>query len=107
MSNVATIEEIGLDDQDYLFVRPETTSADEYAYIWRDASGIRWNSQVRALHAAEPSRWAALALYQQIVTAAHREYGVQLRITAKTEWSRIPTDLRTQIESHNTVTPTR
>ncbi len=41
MSNVASIQEIGLDDQDYLFVRPETTSADEYAYIWRDASGIR------------------------------------------------------------------
>ena len=107
MSNATPIEEIGLDDNGYLFVRPETTSDDEYAYIWRDASGITWNSQARALHAVEPARWAALALYQQIVSAAHREYGVKLRITANTEWSRIPTDLRALIESHNTVTAAR
>jgi hypothetical protein len=36
------IEEIGLDDQGYPFVRPSAASADEFTHIYRAAMGIRW-----------------------------------------------------------------
>ena len=99
MSKVRQIEEIGLDEQGYLFVRPSAASANEFSYIWRDASGIRWNAQLLAFFAAEPGRWAVSDLYKQIVAAAYREYGVQLRATPSTVWSRIPADQRTSIEA--------
>lgn len=93
------IEEIGLDDQGYLFVRPLTAAADEFAYIYRAAMGIRWNTQLRALHAYEPARWAATDLYKQIFAAVRSEYGVQLKVTPGTLWSRIPADVRNSIQA--------
>jgi hypothetical protein len=41
--NVMSIDEIGLNAQGQLFVCPLAASVDEFAYIWRDASGVRWN----------------------------------------------------------------
>jgi len=102
MSKVMPIEEIGLDDQGHLFVRPSGASADEFAYVYRDGSGIRWNSHFRALHAADPARWAVTALYKQFIAAAHREYGVQLQRSPTTVWSGIPDDVRTAIEAEQT-----
>jgi hypothetical protein len=88
------IEEIGLDARGHLFVRPLAASANEFAYVWRDASGIRWDSELRRLHAAEPARWEAIDLYKQIVAAVHREYGIQLHITTSTICAQVPEDLQ-------------
>lgn len=99
MSKVRQIEEIGLDGQGYLFVRPSAGSDDAFAYIYRDASGIQWNTQLRALCAAEPARWTVPDLYKQILAAASREYGVQLQATPTTVWTRISADLRSRIEA--------
>ena len=93
------IEEIGLDDQGYLFVRPFAASADEFTHIYRTAMGIRWNSRRRALHAYEPARWVVTDLYKQIIAAVCSEYGVQLKVTPGTLWSRIPADVRKSIEA--------
>ena len=99
MSPVMPIEEIGLDDQGYLFVRPLAASADEFTHIYRAAMGIRWNSRLRALHAYEPARWAAMDLYKQVIAAVDSEYGVQLHATLGTIWTRIPADIRKAIET--------
>ncbi|MBS0416308.1 MAG: hypothetical protein JSR66_01255 [Proteobacteria bacterium] len=99
MSQVMPIEEIGLDDQGYLFVRPLAATANEFAYIWRAAMGIRWNTRRRVLHGYEPARWVAINLYQQIIAAADGEYGVRLQVIPSTIWSRIPADLRQLIEA--------
>jgi hypothetical protein len=96
---VMPIEEIGLDDQGYLFVRPLTAAADEFTYIYRAAMGIQWNTQSRALHAYEPARWVATDLYKQIIAAVYSEYGVQLTVTPGTRWSRIPADVRKWIQA--------
>ena len=94
-----SIEEVGLDTQGHLFVRPIATSPDEFAFIWRDASGIRWNRELQTLHAAEPERWQAAELYRQIIAAVSREYGLRLMATSNTVWTRIPVELRTAIEA--------
>ena len=99
MSQVMPIQEIGLDDRGYLFVRPAAACADEFAYIDRAAMGIRWNTQLRALHAYEPARWVSRDLYKQIIAAVYGEYGVQLKVTPGTLWSRIPADVRKSIEA--------
>ncbi len=106
MSQVMPIEEVGLDDQGHLFVRPSAASADEFAYIYRAAMGIRWNTRLRAFHAYEPARWVAADLYRQIVSAVHGEYGVRLQSTSGTVWTRIPVDLRESIESIDQKTTT-
>jgi hypothetical protein len=99
VSQVMQIEEIGLDDQGHLFVRPSAASADEFAYIYRAAMGIRWNSRLRVLYAYEPARWAATDLYRQVIAAVLNEYGIQLQATPRTVWSRIPADVRKTIEA--------
>jgi hypothetical protein len=93
------IEEIGLDSHGCLYVRPVTTNANEFAYIYRDASGVRWSNEVRALHAAEPERWEPTALYLQIIDAVRREYGIQLLIKPETRWTCIPGELRASIQA--------
>ena len=93
------IEEVGLDSHGHLYVRPVTTNADEFAYIYRDASGVRWSNELRTLHAAEPERWQATDLYRQIIDAVRREYGTQLLIKPETRWSCIPGELRASIQA--------
>src|SRR5690348_13207601 len=92
------IEEIGLDTQGHLFVRPAAATPQEFDLIYRDASGIRWDSTLRALHAYEPERWDALTLYRQIIAAVRREYGVVLEITPNTRWSGTSGELRASIQ---------
>jgi hypothetical protein len=97
--NPMSIEEIGLDTHGYLFVRPLAASAHEFTYIWRDAAGVRWNDDLRVLHAAEPARWTPVELYAQIIAAVYREYGVRLEATANTLWSRMPDELQRSLKA--------
>jgi hypothetical protein len=89
------IAEIGLDDRGALFVRPKEPA--EYSAIHRDASGIRWDAERRALVAAEPERWEPAALFAQIVSAVRREYGDALALVPETRWNGIDEALRRKI----------
>ena len=99
VSHVMQIEEIGLDDQGRLFVRPSAASADEFTQIYRAGMSIRWNGGLRALHAYESARWDAIDVYRRIFAAALDEYGIQLRVTPGTAWTRIPADIRKETET--------
>jgi hypothetical protein len=98
MPKERVIEELGLDAKGHLFLRPVAATAEGYSQIYRDASGIRWNTALRVLHAYEPERWEALALYKQIIAAVRREYGVLLTIRPDTRWSGISDELRIFIQ---------
>jgi hypothetical protein len=91
------IEEIGLDNDGALYVRP--ASGHDFNYIYRSASGIRWNNALRTFHAYEPHRWAAPALYREIRRAVAGEYGVALTIGPSTIWKNIPDALKDSILS--------
>jgi hypothetical protein len=86
------IDEIGLDDSGALYIRP--SSGEDFEHIYRSASGIRWNNALRTLHAYEPHRWAAPALFREILRAVAGEYGVALTIGPSTTWINIPDTLK-------------
>jgi hypothetical protein len=99
VSAIVSIEEVGLDEIGHLYIRPASTAASEYEYIWRAGMGVRWNNHTRVFHAYEPARWVAIDLYRQVIEAADGEYGVLLRIGDRTNWKRVSAELRAQIES--------
>ncbi len=90
------VEEVGLDAAGHLFVKPQ--ASDDFTYIWRDASGIRWNETTRTLVAYEPKRWEPITLFQQIVAAVKNEYGRVLALNSKTKWTNVTPEFRAQLE---------
>ena len=42
-----TVSEVSLDSAGHLFVKPK--APEDFTFIWRDASGVRWNAASRAL----------------------------------------------------------
>jgi hypothetical protein len=99
------IQEIGIDADGHLFLRPRIDPPENLEFVWRDASGIRWDSKSRVLHAAEPARWGHLRLYQQIVSAIRNEYGNSLLLTPETRWTHMPEDLKASILTNHTAAP--
>lgn len=95
------IDEIGLDAEGHLFVRPVLTRSEGFEYIYLAAHGVRWNGKSGTLHAAEPERWGAFRLYKQIIADAKDEYGVNLTLTPRTVWSGIPEALRGSIQTEH------
>jgi hypothetical protein len=100
--SVVPIDEIGVDARHELFVRPALAAPQDFRFIWRDASGIRWDPDLRALRAAEPNRWELFALFKQMVAAVRNEYRTTLTVTPHTVWSNVPMDLKTAVESMDT-----
>ena len=78
------IEKVDIDDVDGLRVRPRNES---FPYIYRDASGIRWNAEHFALVASEPSDWEVHELFQQILFAVRNEYGANLYVSHETDFA--------------------
>jgi integron cassette Hfx-like protein len=93
------IQEIGLDQEGRLYVRPSMNPADDFEHIYRTASGIRWDGQLRTLHAYEPHRWDSLKLYKEICRAVEGEYGVRLIVTNATIWQNVPDTLEVSIRA--------
>jgi len=97
----AAIKEIYIDNHGHLCVLPAIDICGSFEFIWRDASGVRWNSENSALVAAEPDRWDHFKLFCQIIAAVKSEYGWQLSTSPTTIWHNVPTELRQRIESCN------
>lgn len=88
------IKEIGLDTKGHLYILPTTSS---FPFVYRDASGVRWDETKKALVAFEPERWGTLDLYSQILSAVKNEYGCILFISNETLWHNVPELTRDQI----------
>lgn len=91
------IEEIKIDEENRLLVRPKISPDYSYEYIYRDASGITWINKARSLAAREPEKWNHFDLFKQIIAAVQSEYGDFLQVSVDTRWVNIPTALATQI----------
>jgi hypothetical protein len=91
------IEEIGVDTKDGLYVRP--SDAHDFTFVWRDASGVRWSSELRALVAYEPARWDHVSLLRQIVAAVKSEYGCTLHLVPDTRWCGMAFEIQSQLRS--------
>jgi hypothetical protein len=88
------IIEIGIDDKERLFVKPQTQ---EFEFIYRDASGVNWDTKGRFLFSPKPTKMNYFDWFRQIILATKGEYGCELKVTSDTNWTNIPDELKNQI----------
>lgn len=90
---------VSIDDAGRLTVQPDLALSDDFEFIWRTASGIRWDSVGRELFAPASTDLSALGWFQGIVSAVQGEYGTSLVLTGDTQWVNVPIDVKQQIET--------
>src|SRR4051812_29135295 len=95
------IEEVGIDQDGGLWVRPATAS---FPYIYREAMEVRWDAERRRLYSPKPREWSYVAWFTQIICGAHYQ-GVDLEIGQTTRWSDIAPDLQQAIKDSSGVPP--
>jgi len=94
MSMEDKIEEIGIDDEGRLYLKPSSTS---FPMIYREAMEVHWNNERGYLYGGIPSKWSCLDWYHQILNAA-QEQGCKLSFSSCVSWVNVPSELRAQIE---------
>ena len=90
---VDKIIEIGIDNQERLFIRPEKQTFD---YIYRAAAEVGWDKKENILYSPKPREWSYYLWYRHII-AIVEEYGCKLYLTEKTKWTNIQDDFKQQI----------
>lgn len=90
---VHTIEEIGIDEEERLYVKPSEVT---FPMIYREAMEVHWNSEHGYLYGAKPRKWSYIEWFQQIVRAAS-EQGYKLVIYPNTNWVNVPDELQQQL----------
>jgi hypothetical protein len=88
------IIEVGIDEKGRLYIKPETKT---FEFIWRDASEVGWDDKEKVLYSPKPKEWTYYDWYRQIIMGTNGEYGCQLVLTDKTQWTNIPSELKNQI----------
>ena len=94
---MATVEAMILEvvrapDAGLLIVAEDPNGTNKFVY--RDATGIRWDEERGAFKAQEPERWDPTALMLAVVGAAERELGIRLVIGSETKWHNDTAPLR-------------
>jgi hypothetical protein len=89
-----SIAEVGIDEQERLYVRPATAT---FAQICREAREVHWDAATAHLHSPKPREWSYARWFQQIIETADA-YGQPLRLTPTTVWVNVPDDVRTEAE---------
>ena len=91
------ISAVEIDESNRILVYPENPAPDQYKYIWRDASEVRWDSTNRCLVSGEPRKLSHAEWFDIVVAAIKREYGNELYVTPHTNWTNVPNDARDAI----------
>ncbi len=89
------IVEVCIDGRNRLLVRSSATTFDK---IYRAAAGVEWDTAAGALASPVPREFSHSRWFEQIVTAAAGEYGIELTLTSDTSWMGVPADIRREIE---------
>ena len=95
------ISEVGIDEEEQLFVKPETQ---KFPFIYRESMQVSWDSKNRCLYSPRPIDWSYVDWFKQIIKASKAQ-GFTLRISEETVWNNIPDNLRTRMlnEAENNV----
>lgn len=96
---VEGIEEVGIDLQGKIYVRPARTS---FTHIYRAAMEVHWEGSRRQLQSPVPRAWTHEQWFSQILAAAADEYGIQLKLTPDTIWWNVPDELRAHLQATST-----
>ncbi len=98
MRTTVAIDEVEVDPVIGVLVRPRIAAAEHYEYIYRAASGVRWQHQKRALIAYELSDLSPVQWFHQIVASVQSEYGQVLELRPDTRWTNVSESERRQME---------
>lgn len=87
-----------LDEDGRMQVYPDVPADDPgYKYIYRDATGVRWDNRKRCLYGGIPRQFSHQDWFEAIRDAVEREYGDNLVLTKLTEWVNISDELRANL----------
>jgi hypothetical protein len=92
--SISTVE---IDASGGLLVQPR--ASDSYEYIYREANGLRWDGQRRAIHAYEPSRWGHEELLLHIAATLRDCCDENLVFTDETSWVGVSTELQDRLRN--------
>ncbi len=95
------IDEVAIDSMGRLLVRPRIAANEDFEFIYRTASGVRWQSESRCLAPYELKDKAPPWWFRQIVDAVRSEYRQLLKLHPDTIWTNVPADTRRDIQSDN------
>lgn len=91
------IEEIGIDDESRLYIKPSSAA---FPMIYREAMEVHWNKNTKSLYGGIPRQWSHFDWYKQIIKGASIQ-GCLLKLSAQTKWVNIPQELKAEIEGQN------
>lgn len=66
-------------------VFPESKRAD-YQYVYREAAGVYWDQSMGCFVSTPPQEWSPQKWYQQILSVVRAGVGLQMVLTAVTEY---------------------
>lgn len=87
------IAEVGIDEQQRLYLQPSTLS---FPLIYREAADVHWDAERRRLHSSPPRKWTYLQWFRHILNTVGPQR--ELRITPATKWVNVPLELRREID---------
>ena len=90
------IAKVLIDAEARLCITPRTES---FPLIYRSALEVHWDAHGKFLYSPNPREWSYSKWFMQILSAVKDEYGFLLVITPQTDWSNIPSDVKTEILS--------
>ena len=85
------ISKVEIDACGRLLVFP---SSADLAFVYRAGMEVNWDEALHALYSPNPREWSYAQWFQQLLGAAHGEYGVVLSLTPQTQWKNV--DLQTK-----------
>lgn len=77
-----------------------TPESENFSYIWRDASGVRWDNRAKSLFTIY-NDISPIDGFKLILSAAKNEYGITLLVANTTIFINVPEEIRAQIELLN------
>ena len=93
--NMEEIEEIGIDVEERLYVKPSSST---FPLIYREAMEVNWNEKRQYLYGSKPKKWGYVEWYLQILKAAS-EQGCTLVLTSNTNWTNISDEITNKIKN--------
>jgi hypothetical protein len=93
------IAKVILEPSGKLLVCPHIEARVGYEYIYREANGLRWDREKRALVAYEPSRWKHEELLEHIAATLRHSFDEELHFTEQTEWVGASPELQSQLQA--------
>lgn len=95
--NKAPINAIEISPAGDLLVRVRPDPRGSYQYIYRSATGIRWDQERQCFVAPKPRERSYAEWFGQVVTDAESELGVELVLGSEVMWLNIPPTMQEQI----------